>query len=102
MLCNYQASNWFPYVKKRILVVYEKTIDLNPLETAIDELEQKSEAFESILKKKDLTLLELYLQGAIIPQVRHYIFTENSELILFYLIYIDHRVNRTIYSLYIG
>ncbi len=64
-----ETSNWFPYVKKRILVVYEKTIDLNPLETAIDELEQKSEAFESMVKKKDLTLLELYLQGAIMPQV---------------------------------
>jgi len=64
-----ETSNWFPYVKKRILVIYEKTIDLNPLETAIDELLQKSEAFESILRKKDMTLLELYLQGAIIPQV---------------------------------
>lgn len=64
-----ETSHWFPYVKKRILVMYEKTIDLNPLETAIDELEQKIEAFESILRKKDLTLLELYLQGAIIPQV---------------------------------
>lgn len=64
-----ETSHWFPYVKKRILVVYEKTIDLNPLETAIDELEQKIETFESILRKKDLTLLELYLQGAIIPQV---------------------------------
>lgn len=49
--------------------MYEKTIDLNPLETAIDELEQKIESFESILRKNDLTLLELYLQGAIIPQV---------------------------------
>ena len=44
-------------------------IDLNPLETAIDELKQKVEDFETILKKKDLTLLELYLQGGIMPQV---------------------------------
>ena len=51
------------------MVVYEKTLDLNPLETAIDELEQKIEVFESILRKKDITLLELYLQGGIIPQV---------------------------------
>ena len=50
-------------------MVYEKPIDLNPLETAIDELKQKAEDFELVLKKKDLTLLELYLQGGIIPQV---------------------------------
>ena len=50
-------------------MVYEKPIDLNPLETAIDELKQKAEDFEMILKKKDFTLLELYLQGGIIPQV---------------------------------
>ena len=56
-------------MKKRILVIYEKPIELNPLETAIDEIKQKIEAFESILRKKDLTLLELYLQGGIIPQV---------------------------------
>lgn len=55
--------------EKRILVVYEKPIDLNPIETAIDEIRQKAEDFESILKKKDLTLLELYLQGGIMPQV---------------------------------
>lgn len=56
-------------MKKRILVVYEKPIELNPLETAIDEIRLKVEDFESILKKKDITLLELYLQGGIMPQV---------------------------------
>jgi len=56
-------------VKKRILVIYETPIDLNPLETAIDELKQKIDDLEHILKKKDLTLLELYLQGGIMPQV---------------------------------
>jgi hypothetical protein len=69
-LCKRKITlNWLPYAKKRILVVYEKTIDLNPLETAIDELEQKSKDFESMVKKKDLTLFELYLQGAIMPKV---------------------------------
>jgi hypothetical protein len=52
-------------------VVYEKPIDLNPLETAIDEIRQKVDDFEDILKKKDLTLLELYLQGGIMPQVEY-------------------------------
>lgn len=56
-------------MKKRILVIYETPIDLNPLETAIDELKQKIDDLEHILKKKDLTLLELYLQGGIMPQV---------------------------------
>ncbi len=64
-----ETSHWFPYVRKRILVVYEMQVDLNPLETAIDELKQKIDDFELILKKKDITLLELYLQGGIIPQV---------------------------------
>ncbi len=49
--------------------MYEKTLDLNPLETAVDELKQKSEEFEQIIRKKDLTLLDLVLQGSIIPQV---------------------------------
>jgi hypothetical protein len=56
-------------VKKRILVVYEKTLDLNPIETAIDDLKQKAEEFKQIIRKKDLTLLDLILQGSIIPQV---------------------------------
>ncbi len=56
-------------MKKRVLVVYEKTLDLNPLETAIDELQQKTDEFQLILKKKDITLLNLVLQGTIIPQV---------------------------------
>ncbi len=42
---------------------------MNPLETAIDEIKQKIDSFETILRKKDLTLLELFLQGGIIPQV---------------------------------
>lgn len=49
--------------------MYEKPIELNPLETAIDEIRLKIEDFEVILKKKDITLLELYLQGGIMPQV---------------------------------
>ena len=42
---------------------------MNPLENAIDELKQKSEEFEQIIRKKDFTLLDLVLQGSIIPQV---------------------------------
>lgn len=68
-----ETANWFPYVKKRILVIYEKPIDLNPLETAIDEICQKVKDFEQIVHKKDLTLLELYLQGGIMPQVNNYL-----------------------------
>ena len=49
--------------------MYEKTLDLNPIETAIDELKQKAEECEQIIRKKDLTLLDLVLQGSIIPQV---------------------------------
>jgi hypothetical protein len=60
-------------VKKRVLVVYEMPVELNPLETAIDEIQQKVEDFEDILKKKDITLLELYLQGGIMPQVCFYL-----------------------------
>jgi hypothetical protein len=39
------------------------------LETATDELRQKTYDFQQVLKKKDFTLLNLYLQGTIIPQV---------------------------------
>jgi len=64
-----QTSNWFPYLKKRAIIVYEEKIFLNPLETATDELKQKAIEFEQILKRQDSTLLELFLQGAILPQV---------------------------------
>ncbi len=50
-------------------MIYEKTVDMNPLETAIDELNKKIDDFQQILKKKDLTLLNLFLQGTVIPQV---------------------------------
>lgn len=69
LICVVIASNWFPYLKKRAIVVYEEKIVLNPLETATDELKQKASEFEQILKRQDSTLLELFLQGAILPQV---------------------------------
>lgn len=64
-----EASNYFPYMKKRIQVISEKTLELNPIETAIDELKQKADDLEQIIKKRDSTLLDLFLQGAVIPQV---------------------------------
>ena len=64
-----KASHWFPYIKKRIQIVHESFIELNPLETACDELRRKCIDFELCLSRKDSTLIELYLQGGLMPQV---------------------------------
>ena len=61
------ASHSFPYVKKRIQVVYHIDVELSPIEVAIDAMQTKVSEIEEVLdmKKTDLKKLQLKLQGSV-------------------------------------
>ncbi|GCB72056.1 hypothetical protein scyTo_0001806 [Scyliorhinus torazame] len=61
----------FPYVKKRIPVMYQQHIDLNPIEVAIDEMGNKVTELQTLCSSSDVDMikLQLKLQGSVIVQV---------------------------------
>ncbi|KAM4695932.1 dedicator of cytokinesis protein 11 isoform 1-T1 [Rhinophrynus dorsalis] len=65
------TSNSFPYVKKRIPVVYEHQIDLKPVDVAIDEIKDKTADLQKICSSVDVDMiqLQLKLQGCVSVQV---------------------------------
>nr|XP_006823927.1 PREDICTED: dedicator of cytokinesis protein 9-like [Saccoglossus kowalevskii] len=65
------ASHAFPYVKKRILVVYQIHQELTPIEVAIDEMRKKVCEMNEILSldAPDMKRLQLKLQGSVSTQV---------------------------------
>lgn len=66
------ASHTFPYIKKRVIVMYHHTIELNPIQVAVEELNQKVMDMEQVLNAdaKDMKKLQLLLQGSVSVQVR--------------------------------
>ena len=65
------ASHAFPYVKKRILVVYHKEEVLAPIEVAIDEMKNRVAELEEVVEQAvpDIKGLQLKLQGSVSVQV---------------------------------
>ncbi|XP_075043338.1 dedicator of cytokinesis protein 11 isoform X2 [Mixophyes fleayi] len=65
------TSNSFPYVKKRIPVIYEHQVDLKPIEVAIDEIKDKTADLQKICSSVDVDKiqLQLKLQGCVSVQV---------------------------------
>jgi DNA recombination-dependent growth factor C len=65
------VSHSFPYVKKRVLVLYHKEEILTPIEVAIDEMKQKVAELQDVtsLTIPDIKKLQLKLQGAVSVQV---------------------------------
>uniref|UniRef100_A0A9J8A316 Dedicator of cytokinesis 9a n=1 Tax=Cyprinus carpio carpio TaxID=630221 RepID=A0A9J8A316_CYPCA len=61
----------FPYVKKRIAVMYQHHVDLNPIEVAIDEMSKKVLEIRQLCSCSDVDMiqLQLKLQGSISVQV---------------------------------
>ena len=61
------ASHSFPYVKKRILVVYQRDEELNPIEVAIDEMRKKVAELNEVVNHPapDFKKLQLKLQGSV-------------------------------------
>ncbi|KAM9327187.1 dedicator of cytokinesis protein 11 [Gastrophryne carolinensis] len=65
------TSNSFPYVKKRIPVIYEHQVDLKPIDVAIDEIKDKTADLQKICSSVDVDMiqLQLKLQGCVSVQV---------------------------------
>ncbi|XP_028846234.1 dedicator of cytokinesis protein 9 isoform X2 [Denticeps clupeoides] len=65
------TTHCFPYVKKRIAVMYQHHTDLNPIEVAIDEMSKKVAELRQLCSSSevDMIRLQLKLQGSISVQV---------------------------------
>ncbi|XP_069468948.1 dedicator of cytokinesis protein 11 isoform X2 [Ambystoma mexicanum] len=65
------TSNSFPYVKKRIAVIYEHHIDLKPVDVAIDEIKDRTTELHKLCSSADVDMiqLQLKLQGCVSVQV---------------------------------
>ncbi|XP_053311313.1 dedicator of cytokinesis protein 9 isoform X5 [Spea bombifrons] len=65
------AIHCFPYVKKRIPVMYQHHTDLNPIEVAIDEMSKKVAELRQLCSSTDVDMikLQLKLQGSVSVQV---------------------------------
>uniref|UniRef100_A0A8B9JVS7 Dedicator of cytokinesis 9 n=1 Tax=Astyanax mexicanus TaxID=7994 RepID=A0A8B9JVS7_ASTMX len=74
------TTHFFPYVKKRIAVMYQHHTDLNPIEVAIDEMSKKVAELRQLCASSevDMIKLQLKLQGSISVQV-------NTDSVAFYL-----------------
>ncbi|XP_077199951.1 dedicator of cytokinesis protein 9 isoform X9 [Paroedura picta] len=65
------AIHCFPYVKKRIPIMYQHHTDLNPIEVAIDEMSKKVAELRQLCSSTevDMIKLQLKLQGSVSVQV---------------------------------
>ncbi|XP_066562851.1 dedicator of cytokinesis protein 9 isoform X12 [Amia ocellicauda] len=65
------TTHCFPYVKKRIAVMYQHHTDLNPIEVAIDEMSKKVVELRQLCSASevDMIKLQLKLQGSVSVQV---------------------------------
>lgn len=65
------ATHCFPYVKKRIAVMYQHQSDLSPIEVAIDEMRAKVAELRLLCSASevDMIRLQLKLQGSVSVQV---------------------------------
>uniref|UniRef100_A0A8C5NHF9 Dedicator of cytokinesis 9 n=1 Tax=Gouania willdenowi TaxID=441366 RepID=A0A8C5NHF9_GOUWI len=65
------TTHCFPYVKKRIAVMYQHHTDLSPIEVAIDEMSKKVAEIKQLCSANevDMIRLQLKLQGSISVQV---------------------------------
>ncbi|CAL1598352.1 unnamed protein product [Knipowitschia caucasica] len=65
------TTHCFPYVKKRIAVMYQHQTDLSPIEVAIDEMSGKVAELRLLCSASDVDMikLQLKLQGSISVQV---------------------------------
>ncbi|XP_030838046.1 dedicator of cytokinesis protein 11 isoform X16 [Strongylocentrotus purpuratus] len=65
------TSHTFPYITKRIQVVYQQSQEFNPLQVAVEELQVKVKEMNEVLDMEnvDMKRLQLLLQGSVSVQV---------------------------------
>uniref|UniRef100_A0A8C1NN52 Dedicator of cytokinesis 9 n=1 Tax=Cyprinus carpio TaxID=7962 RepID=A0A8C1NN52_CYPCA len=56
------TTHCFPYVKKRIAVMYQHHVDLNPIEVAIDEMSKKVLEIRQLCSCSDVDMIQLQLK----------------------------------------
>lgn len=59
------AQNSFPYFLKRIPVICKQELILNPIEVAIDEMQERVYQLEHVINTQDAKHLQLVLQGSV-------------------------------------
>ena len=76
------ASHAFPYVKKRIAIIYHHSENLSPIDFAVDEMSKKVTELNEVVyqTKPDLKQLQLKLQGCVSAQVSKKV-TELNEVV---------------------
>jgi len=70
-VCYLAASHSFPYIKKRIIVVYHKEEELSPIEVAVEDMKAKVAELTEVVCQRvpDIKKLQLKLSGALSVQV---------------------------------
>jgi hypothetical protein len=65
------TSHWFPYIKKRILIIHQEQFVLSPIEVAIEAMQRKTNDLVVQVQRSppDLKRLQLLLQGCVSTQV---------------------------------
>ncbi|XP_067852878.1 dedicator of cytokinesis protein 11 [Heptranchias perlo] len=65
------TTHSFPYVKKRIAVMYEHQVELKPIDVAIDEMNDRTAELQKLCTSNglDMIQLQLKLQGCVSVQV---------------------------------
>ncbi|XP_041051229.1 dedicator of cytokinesis protein 11 isoform X1 [Carcharodon carcharias] len=65
------TTHSFPYVKKRIAVMYEHQVELKPIDVAIDEMDDRTAELQKLCTSNglDMIQLQLKLQGCVSVQV---------------------------------
>lgn len=59
------VSHSFPYFLKRIPVISKEEVILNPIDVAIDEMQERVHQLEHVIMNQDVKHLQLILQGSI-------------------------------------
>lgn len=59
------AGHSFPYFLKRIPVISKKEVILNPIDVAIDEMQERVYQLEHVIMNQDVKHLQLVLQGSV-------------------------------------
>ncbi|KNC79152.1 hypothetical protein SARC_08443 [Sphaeroforma arctica JP610] len=59
------TAKHFPYVRSRIAVVAIETINLTPVDVAIEAIKRKTEELNAVVSSKNIKMLQLVLSGAV-------------------------------------
>ena len=59
----------FPYLKKRLRVVAQRELVMEPIDVAIEEMEAKVSSLINVVRSQDMVMLQMQVQGIVSMQV---------------------------------